>query len=102
MARVKQEHHISYDPEWKVWLYKGEHMLITKMGWGAKNTVSMGFLEALEQFILRNRRRATDLDKATQEESKINRLCTLDMFDCDSAQDEQARLEEDLVEGEDE
>jgi len=38
----------------------------------------------------------------SKEENKVNRLINLDMFDCDSAQDEQSRIEVELGEAKNE
>lgn len=59
--RVIQQHHISYDPDVSVHIYKGEHMLLTKMQWFCKKNVSRGFITALKVFIAENEYRAKDL-----------------------------------------
>jgi hypothetical protein len=46
---VVQPHHITYDPEWIVPVFKGEHFSITKML--RRKRVSQGFLVALTDFI---------------------------------------------------
>lgn len=63
--RAIQQHHISYDPEFTVTIYKGEHMLLTKMQWYSKKTVSQGFITALKIFIAENEHRAKPLQKET-------------------------------------
>ena len=59
-GRVTQEHHISYDPEWKVPIYKGEHWCITQMN--RRKNVSVGFLTVLKVFIARHEYDAHDLE----------------------------------------
>ena len=61
--RVTQRHHVSYDPEWIVRIFKGEHELIGKMYLYSRKTVSKGFLTCLEVFIAKNRNRATELEE---------------------------------------
>lgn len=56
---VIQDHHISYDPEVKVRVFKGEHMILTRLGWRRK--VSKGFVEALKIWISENESKAVDL-----------------------------------------
>ena len=46
---VVQPHHITYDPEWIVPVFNGEHFSITKML--RRKRVSQGFLVALTDFI---------------------------------------------------
>lgn len=46
---VVQPHHITYDPEWIVPVFKGEHFSITKML--RRKRVSQGFLTALDDYI---------------------------------------------------
>ena len=59
--RIIQEHHISYDPEVAVNVYKGEHMILTKIQWFSKKNVSRGFITALKTFVAENEHRAEDL-----------------------------------------
>ena len=47
-----QTHHITYEPERTVNIYKGEHWILTRMQW--MKYVSKGFLTALRQFIKDN------------------------------------------------
>jgi len=63
---VIQTHHIKYKPEWTVNVYKGEHLLLTRLQW--RNNVSEGFLEALEQYIKDNRFKAKKLVKEVKNE----------------------------------
>ena len=57
---VIQTHHISYeDPEVKVRIYKGEHMILTKLSWRKK--VSKGFVKALKMWIQENEAKAVEL-----------------------------------------
>jgi len=60
--RAVQEHHISYFPEVKVAVFKGEHEILTKMHWYEKNSVSKGFITALKRWIRDNEDRAIDLE----------------------------------------
>ena len=59
---VVQGHHISYDPEVKVTIYKGEHWLLTQLRRRTKN-VSRGFITALKVWIALNEVKAEDLRK---------------------------------------
>jgi len=43
---VVQSHHISYNPPIKVYLYKGEHWLLTQLG--RRKHISKGFIQALK------------------------------------------------------
>ena len=63
MTRAKQKHHISYDPEITVIIYKGEHAILTKIGWYEKNTVSKGFIRSLKSWIALNEDRAIELEE---------------------------------------
>ena len=56
-----QKHHISYDPEMVVTLYKGEHWAITVLNRRNKN-MSKGFLRCLLKYIEEHREDAVDLD----------------------------------------
>jgi hypothetical protein len=56
---VVQPHHITYDPEWVVPMFKGEHFSITKML--RRKRVSFGFLEALMDFIEKHKGQAEAL-----------------------------------------
>jgi len=60
--RAIQQHHISYNPEVKVTVFKGEHEILTKMHWYEKNSVSEGFITALKTWITENEDRAIDLE----------------------------------------
>lgn len=59
---VVQSHHISYSPEVVVIIYKGEHMILTRLQW-AKRAPSIGFIKALKVWIALNERRAVELTK---------------------------------------
>ena len=65
-----QRHHITYGglkdqpPELVVKIYKGEHMLITKLGW--RTNISRGFIKALKKWIEENEEDAIDLDAEQQ------------------------------------
>lgn len=54
-------HHITYDPEWVVTIYDGEHMVLTRLHW--RKRVSRGFITALKQWIKENENKATVLSK---------------------------------------
>lgn len=58
---IIQEHHITYDPEVKVRVYKGEHMILTRLSWRKK--ISMGFIKALELWIKEKRLEAVELSR---------------------------------------
>ena len=58
--RIIQRHHITYDPEWIVSLYKGEHFICTQLQ--RRTHVSKGFVIALDKWLADNRNRAIDLD----------------------------------------
>jgi hypothetical protein len=60
--RVMQNHHISYDPEIVVRIYKGEHELLTKLNLYSKKTLSKGFIKSLKVWIALNEDRAKDLE----------------------------------------
>lgn len=57
---IINRHHISYDPEVVVKIWKGEHMLITRMGW--RKNISKGFIRCLKKWIKENECNAKDLD----------------------------------------
>lgn len=62
MAKKKaiiQKHHISYDPEVVVKIYKGEHWICTQLQ--RRKKISKGFLKALCKWIQENKRSAVDL-----------------------------------------
>ena len=54
-----QRHHLSYEPEKIVKIYRQEHFWLTKMGWAKKT--SQGFLRALKDFIKKNKKQAVKL-----------------------------------------
>jgi len=59
--KVIQEHHICYRPEIKAPMFKGEHLIITKMHWYCRKNVSVGFITALKVFIALNEHRAKEV-----------------------------------------
>jgi len=59
--RTMQRHHITYDPERTVIIYKGEHWLLTRLQW--RKYISKGFIEALQQFIQDKQETAVSLDE---------------------------------------
>lgn len=62
--KVIQEHHISYNPEVKVQVYKGEHWLLTQLNRHRKR-VSRGFIKALKTWIEQNEHEAVQLGDET-------------------------------------
>jgi hypothetical protein len=46
---VVQNHHITYNPEWIVPIFKGEHYILSLMSWRKKT--SQGFIIALKEYI---------------------------------------------------
>ena len=60
-----QEHHISYDPEHKVVMYKGEHWVITQLN--RRKQISRGFIVALKVWIALNEYQALHLVKLGSE-----------------------------------
>lgn len=62
--RKIQNHHIIYasekHPEQEIIerIYEGEHMILTKIQWFEKNSVSVGFIKALKHWIFLNEDRA--------------------------------------------
>ena len=60
---VVQSHHISYNPEVQVMVYKGEHMILTRLQW-AKRAPSIGFIKALKVWIALNEPGAVELAKS--------------------------------------
>ena len=61
--QVIQTHHISYNPEITVKIYKGEHWAITVLNRRSKN-MSKGFLRCLKEYIAEHEEDAVDLDEA--------------------------------------
>ena len=56
-----QSHHISYDPEVKVSIYKGEHWILTQLQ--RRKNFSKGFFKALKVIIALKEDTAKELDK---------------------------------------
>ena len=56
---IIQYHHLSYNPEIVVPIYKGEHYLITLLNRHKK--ISLGFIKSLKVFIALNENEAEDL-----------------------------------------
>lgn len=61
--RLVQRHHITYDPEWIVSVFKGEHSILSRMQWYCKRSVSKGFITALRHFVKEREKGAVDLEK---------------------------------------
>lgn len=59
--QLTQKHHISYEPEEIITLYKGEHWAITILNRRSKN-MSKGFLRCLKKYIDEHAEDAVDLD----------------------------------------
>ena len=60
---VIQEHHISYKPPFSVQVYKGEHLILSKMQWFCRKKVSQGFITALKVFIAEHEQAAHNLTR---------------------------------------
>ena len=60
---VIQTHHLSYNPEVTVTMYKGEHMLLDKPmgGLNRRTHISKGFIRALKVWIILHEDEAVDL-----------------------------------------
>lgn len=58
---VIQEHHISYEPERTVLIYKGEHYILTLLQW--RRYISKGLIESLKQFVKDYKHLAVPLKK---------------------------------------
>lgn len=57
---VVQNHHITYKPEWKVKVYKGEHWILTQLA--RRKKISKGFLTALGYYIYNAKGYAKELE----------------------------------------
>jgi hypothetical protein len=64
---VIQNHHITYNPEWMVPVFKGEHLILTHMSWRKK--ISNGFITALKEYIRTHETTTTNLGIETKKES---------------------------------
>ena len=66
--RIINKHHTSYgnpetgDPEVIVKVYKGEHLIITRLGW-TKAPPSKAFLVLLKEYIAKHENDAVDLEE---------------------------------------
>ncbi len=58
--RIINKHHVSYDPEVIVKIFKGEHMILTRLGW-TKSPPSTSFLVLLKRYIRQHKKDAIDL-----------------------------------------
>jgi predicted ATP-grasp superfamily ATP-dependent carboligase len=56
-----QEHHIRYNPEIKVRVYRGEHGILSRIQWYCRKKVSKGFIKALKMWIQENEAKAVEL-----------------------------------------
>lgn len=57
---VVQRHHISYDPEVTVRIYKGEHWLLTQLQRRTRH-ISKGLIKSLKVWIALNEDKAVEL-----------------------------------------
>jgi len=56
---ITQTHHIAYEPEWTVQLYKGEHWLATQMQ--RRKKISQGFITWLKVYIAQHENQTVEL-----------------------------------------
>jgi hypothetical protein len=56
---VIQRHHISYEPEVVVPIYKGEHLWITRLWW--RKHISKGFIKCVKHWLALNEDKGEDL-----------------------------------------
>ena len=68
---VIQEHHISYEPEKTVLIYKGEHYILTLLQW--RRYISKGLIEALKQFVKDYKHLALTLKKPPKKKTRRKR-----------------------------
>ena len=68
---VIQEHHISYEPEKTVLIYKGEHYILTLLQW--RRFMSKGMMQALTQFVKDYKHLAVPLKKPTKKKTRKKR-----------------------------
>jgi hypothetical protein len=68
---VIQEHHITYEPERTVLIYKGEHYILTLLQW--RKYISKGMIKALEQFIKDYKHLAVPLKKPKKKTTRRKR-----------------------------
>jgi len=65
MAKKKKsiinKHHISYDPEIVVKIWKGEHQILTRLSW-TKRAPSKAFVIEIKKWLKENQHKAIDLD----------------------------------------
>lgn len=59
--RVIQRHHLSYDPEIIVRIYKGEHEILSKLNLYTRKSLSKGLIKALKHWIALNEDRAKEI-----------------------------------------
>jgi len=65
---VIQEHHITYEPEKTVLIYKGEHYILTLLQW--RRYLSKGMIQALQQFVKDYKHLAVPLKKPKKKIAK--------------------------------
>ena len=59
--RTVQDHHVSYDPEWKELMYKGEHWIISQLQ--RRRNHSWGFLRAMRVMLIHMEKTAVELPR---------------------------------------
>ena len=64
---VIQHHHITYNPEWTVAIFKGEHWIICQMNY--RKRISQGFITILKNFIQEHEKNATNLGPEKRDSS---------------------------------
>jgi hypothetical protein len=63
-------HHITYNPEWVVKVWTGEHMILTRLQW--RRRFSKGFFVALHDFIDKYEKYAVELgDNIETEKNRV-------------------------------
>ena len=71
---VIQEHHISYEPEETVLIYKGEHYILTLLQW--RKYISKGLIKSLKQFIKDYQHLAVPLKKPKKKKTSRKKTST--------------------------
>lgn len=72
--RIVQGHHISYDPEVKVMVYKGEHWIMTQLG--RRTHVTVGFVVSLKKWMKEHEKRAIDLSPKKHDTKLLEEMKT--------------------------
>jgi len=64
-----QIHHISYDPDVSVYIFKGEHWILTQLQ--RRTRISKGFIKALKTWIVLNEERGVEIERTeVQDQTK--------------------------------